>query len=145
MQKIFAVLDDEMTFQMRFRLVLQRVGISTQYFHTFTNAEDFVKAYLEAKAKGEAFDIIFCDINLKTSNGLDLVKEIREKLNGHPSVIAVISTSALVSDIEKARKYGANAYIVKSGKLETFSNRMKSFKAKCLDDDCKGFTVFDEA
>lgn len=139
--KVFAIVDDESSFRLRFRLVLQKVGISIQSFLDFDNSDGLIEAY-QKDSKPFA---VFIDINLKSggmfANGLDLVKEIRAKYNGI-SIIAVVSTSNRKEEIDKARLNGANCYIVKSGSLDIFSKRMTEFKNLYLDGNEKSFKVF---
>lgn len=143
---VLAICDDEATFRLRFRLVMQRVGIVTQNFNNFGDADSMIAQFKESKAAGAPFNVIFIDINLKggsIANGLDLLKKMRDELNGEP-IIAIISTSTRKEEVERARENKANAYIVKSGVLTKFTERMREFKAKCLDERPDRFYIFGE-
>jgi DNA-binding response OmpR family regulator len=141
--RTLCIVDDESSFRLRFKLVLARVGITVQKFVDLPDTQSLRVEYIRAKEAGDPFSLLFVDINLKGSDvdGLDMVKEMRSGLNGFP-VICVISTSARQSEIDQARVNGANAYIVKTGDLAKFSDRMKSFKENYIDKRVDEFMVF---
>ena len=89
MSNILAIVDDEATFRLRFKLILQKTGISTQNFVDLETSEQLLSHYTEKQ-----FDVLFLDINLKGSklNGLELLKKLRSD-NKTSVIIAIISTS----------------------------------------------------
>ncbi len=143
MSNILAIVDDEATFRLRFKLILQKTGISTQNFVDLETSDQLVSSYTQAKTEGKPFNVLFLDINLKGSklNGLELLKKVRTELNGSP-IIAIISTSTNKDEIELAKTNGANCYIVKSGDLVKFSERMTAFKQDYLVNKTKDFKVY---
>lgn len=57
-------------------------------------------------------DIIFIDINMPVKNGLDALKEIRQKLSAKLPVFLFSTTEDRVT-VEQARKLGATGYLSK--------------------------------
>ena len=57
------------------------------------------------------FDLVLCDIKMEPINGIEVLKNIKEK---HPEV-AVIILTGYVDDtlLEKARYYGSSDFLVK--------------------------------
>ncbi|MCA9749374.1 MAG: response regulator [Romboutsia sp.] len=140
-----AILDDEQTFGWRFKLILSRVGVVTQNFQHFLSTEIFIEDFIKMKESGMPYDIIFLDINLRVDDkdGFEILKLLREKLNGHP-IIAIISSSDDENDIKLAKQYGANCYIIKSGDLYEFSARMRDFKEMFINNRVQEFILFND-
>ncbi len=58
-------------------------------------------------------DMLFLDLNMPKKNGMQCLKEIREKERLRYLTVAIYSTSASQMDIEEAFVKGANIYIRK--------------------------------
>ena len=75
------IIEDERSFVMRFKLIMQKVGILMQGFKHFTNSEDAIRYYHQVQP-----EIVFLDINLKGSprDGMEVfgVFEERRKSRG---------------------------------------------------------------
>lgn len=138
MSNILAIVDDEATFRLRFKLILQKTGISTQNFVDLETSEQLLSHYTEKQ-----FDVLFLDINLKGSklNGLELLKKLRSD-NKTSVIIAIISTSTNPDEIKLAETNGANCYIIKSGDLAKFTERMLAFKQDFLINKRSSFKVY---
>jgi len=134
------ICEDENTFVLRFKLILQRVGISTQEFYHCYNAKEAITSFQKLSP-----DIVFLDINLKGSqkDGFEILTDLRNMLK-NTCKIGIISTSSFEVEIEKAKQLSANFYIVKTGDLKVFSKRMENFKKMFIDNDEMKFIVFDE-
>lgn len=122
---------------------MKRISISTQRLTTFTNTQTMRSECAKAKEAGEPYEIIFIDINLRGSDvdGLTLVKQIRETMNGH-AVLCVISTSNRPEEVAKAKENGADCFVVKTGDLTEFTKRLTSFKENYIDKRVKEFMTF---
>ena len=57
------------------------------------------------------FDLAFLDIELPDANGLDLASQLRQRFPN--IVIIMLSANDEIDKLERARKVGANAFIVK--------------------------------
>lgn len=117
------ILEDEETFILRFKLILQKIGISTQEFRPFKSVEA-LRAEIEQKLP----DVLFIDLMLKNleETGFKILKELKQKYNGH-LIIGIISNSDDIEHIKKASDIGAKFYIVKNGSIDKFQDRLKSF------------------
>lgn len=62
---------------------------------------------------GGGIDIVFCDYNMPTMNGLELLKKVRA--NGATASLPFVMVSAerMEQDIERAKENGVTDYIVK--------------------------------
>jgi CheY-like chemotaxis protein len=71
--------------------------------------------------------IILMDLNMPKKNGLEVLQWIRE----HPSLktltVHMLTTSTRPSDVELAASLGANAYLVKPGKIEELQEIVKAW------------------
>lgn len=65
-------------------------------------------------AQEKKFDIIAMDMTMPAMNGYTMLKEIRKKSKNTDTPILVLSNSAQDEDVEKAMKYGATSYLLKS-------------------------------
>ncbi len=78
----------------------------------------------------DEIDLIILDINLPGKNGLDILSDFRERVSNVFLPIVIFSTSNLPSEVKKAYKNGANAYIVKPEQhsdFEFLANGLHSF------------------
>lgn len=142
MLKVISVTDDEQTFVQRIKLILQKVQIPIAGFKSFSNADTFIAEYIKDKTEG-GHGLIFLDINIKGSrlDGFGILKELREKLNGEP-IIAIISTSSRKEEVDRAKTLRADCYIVKTGSLQLFTERMTAFKKDFVDQRVKEFKIY---
>jgi len=65
-------------------------------------------------AKGKKFDIIVMDMVMPAMDGYRMLKEIKNESRNKKTPIIVLSNSAQEEDIEKAKKQGADLYLLKS-------------------------------
>jgi len=56
-------------------------------------------------------DVLFLDINMPKMDGFEVLKNIR--LANSELVIIMISSNATISNVEEAKSYGVNGFIVK--------------------------------
>ncbi len=107
----FAICDDELpilnTIEKLVKENLENLKIK-HTIHTFTNGENLLNY-----KKINDFDVIFLDIELKTTNGIDIAKKLRE--NAYNKLIVFITSFADYSII--GYKVNAFRFILKD-KLE---------------------------
>jgi len=65
-------------------------------------------------AKKRKFDVIIMDMNMPAMNGFQAIVKIRENKKNTKTLIMVLSNSAQDAEITKAKKLGADVFLVKS-------------------------------
>jgi len=135
--KIF-ILEDEETFILRFKIILQKIGISTQEFRPFKQGQHLIDFMQK-----EYPDIVFIDLTLKENerDGFEILTHVKQKYNGKLKA-GIISSSEDIEDIKRAADAGARFYIVKTGNINVFSDRLTQFKKDFLEKDTKKFVIY---
>jgi len=118
----------EDTFVLKFKLMLKKVGISTQSFKHFKTTEDALTFYSghEMIDTGK-YSICFIDVNLK---GLITVVDLVNQLKAlHGKVyLGIISNSGGIIAQNAASRTGANFFMTKNGDYEELANNLKRIK-----------------
>lgn len=131
------ILEAEETFVLRFKIILQKVGISIQEFISFRNEIDLI-----TRIEEHFPDIVFIDLSEKDVNkGFLILHQIKQKYNGKLKV-GIISSSEDILNIKKASDLGARFYVVKTGNINLFSERIKKLKQDFLENDTKSFMIY---
>jgi len=78
----------------------------------------------EQKLKEKRYDLIILDINLPWKNGLDFLKQIREKQNNIP--VLIVTSKTTTDDIIQWLENGADDYIWKPFNILEFIARIKA-------------------
>lgn len=117
--KVFIVEDNpDDIFLMNMIMRRQRVSIEFSYFR---DGEEFVN-YMVNKAKaldGERPDLVLLDLNLPRIDGCDVLKFIKQDEELQTIPVVMLSGSSSPSDMEKVRRLGASAYLIKPLDLES--------------------------
>lgn len=71
--------------------------------------------------------IVLMDLNMPKKNGLEVLKWIREHPSLNTLTVHMLTASSLPSDIELAARLGANAYLIKPGKLDELLEIVKAW------------------
>ncbi|MBI1221548.1 MAG: response regulator [Bacteroidetes bacterium] len=121
------LVDDDSVYRFVGTTLLKRLPqvTASQFFEDGESAIDAIKAYSD-----ETFpDFFFIDINMNALDGWDVLDEIhlaqsRLKKN---SVIYIVSSSPLSTDIEKARNHnaGLRGYILKPMGMEKLTKALE--------------------
>jgi len=73
-------------------------------------------------------DLIFLDIYLPHTNGLDFLVQLREK--GIQVEVILITAARDIEQVEKAYRYGAIDYLVKPFEFDRLNQSLETFKAR---------------
>ena len=119
-QKILIV-DDEKGIRESLSIILEMEG------YEVSSAPSADRA-LELVAENGSFDFIICDIRLPGSNGIDFLKEVRER--DVSSIIIMISAYGTIESSIEAIKTGADDYINKPINSEELILRMRMAKER---------------
>jgi CheY-like chemotaxis protein len=65
---------------------------------------------------------VLLDLKLPKMNGLDVLREIREKPGMRTLPVVIWSSSCETADLQRAYQLGANSYVQKPTQFEEFSN-----------------------
>jgi PleD family two-component response regulator len=69
---------------------------------------------------------IFLDLNMPYLNGFEFLKEFKKERGNNETSVYVYSTSSNPRDKEKAKKLGADDYIVKFSDLSSLKAKLKN-------------------
>ncbi len=104
-----------------------------------TEAGHRVSAYATAKSiiddiPNAQFELIVLDWELPDGNGLEVLEEIRARVNWHVPVLFVTQRDA-EADIVKALNSGADDYMVKAASQSEFLARVSALGRRLVNDD----------
>jgi CheY-like chemotaxis protein len=85
--------------------------------------EDGLKALKFVEAN--KYDLIFSDIEMPNMNGYELLSRIRRSTNNSKTPVVMLSSLNKPDEIDKAKKLGANHYIVKPFTTEKMLQALK--------------------
>jgi CheY-like chemotaxis protein len=71
------------------------------------------------------YDLIFSDIEMPNMNGYELLSRIRRSVKNSKTPVVMLSTLDKPEEIAKAKKLGANHYIVKPFTTEKMFQALK--------------------
>lgn len=101
---------------------LREIGVAAVNIQRVLNGQELINHLQENTFKP---DLILLDLNMPIKSGREALREIRTQLN-IPTSISILSTSDAQEDIDYCYKHGANSYVVKSGSLSLYTNKMRS-------------------
>lgn len=105
---------------------IQTAKVLSIYFQNITQSKNAKEAL--KKFKNSTFDLIFTDIDMPEINGLEMIKQIREKDDFIP--IIIISAYDDTNYFLKAIEYGIDGYILKPFKFDSIQNLIKKVTLK---------------
>jgi DNA-binding NtrC family response regulator len=101
--KRLLVVDDEINMQIMYKKVLSRIDIMVDTAGSFNEAVD--------KFTNRDYSLLLIDIRLKTSDGLELLQELRQ---AKPSVPAIMVTGyPSIYSASRSKELGAFDYLTK--------------------------------
>ncbi len=97
------LVDDEEKLRLLLKRIIALEGFKVIDVSNLRNARQILEQ--------ENIDIVLCDVKLPDGNGVDFIKEIKEK---HPDIEVILNTAfGNISDGVQAIKNGAYDYLVK--------------------------------
>jgi CheY-like chemotaxis protein len=131
------LVDDEDLFHLVFEdsCSLLDITLSLQSLTSSDEADRLFKKWFNEGPEEEKPECVFVDLNIIGSSfdGIELIRKINTEY-GNGVVIGIISSSDDKQEIEKAKKVGAQFWIIKSDeiepRLEAFRKDYEGFKNK---------------
>ncbi len=121
MNKKILIVDDEKPLARVLELKLNHEGFDIKSVYNGSEAIEITKK--------EHFDLILLDIIMPNEDGFSVLKKIRAHKG--KTIIIVNSNLSQEEDLEKAKSYGADEYIVKSDTtLEEIVTKIKTYLEK---------------
>jgi len=126
------IIDDDETDRYLLKRLLKKAGIQGEIFEA-NNGQSAIDLLAESSVMSKAFTdptqklVIFLDINMPIMNGfefLDRFEELqRERMEYRTVVFAMISTSNLPADINRAKSYGFVKNFISKGEISALDLR----------------------
>ena len=131
------LVDDENLFHLVFEdaCSLLDITLSLEAIDSSDEAERLFKKWFVEGPAEERPECVFVDLNIigSTFDGIELIRKINFEY-GNGVVIGIISSSSDIQEIEKAKKVGAQFWIIKSDdiepRLEEFRKDYDNYKNK---------------
>ena len=76
--------------------------------------------------------LMLLDLKMPRKNGFEVLEWLRQQPGLKPLIVVVLSSSSLISDINRAYDLGANSYLVKPGDFGTLMQLVKTLDAYWL-------------
>lgn len=122
------LVDDENLFHLVFEdaCSLLDITLSLEAIDSSDEAERLFKKWFIEGPIDERPECVFVDLNIigSTFDGIELIRKINFEY-GNGVVIGIISSSSDIQEIEKAKKVGAQFWIIKSDDIEP---RLEEFR-----------------
>lgn len=118
----------------RDRLLLERIVKNHIHVDNYLLMEDGkdLLAYLRSPHKGEVYtisqfpSIILLDVKMPHIGGLEALKRLKQDSSTKMIPVVMLSYSYLKNDIQEAFSLGANGYLVKPKKFDTFKEQINT-------------------
>ena len=115
-----AIIDDEVVVCRRLSLALSKEGMEVE---AFTNGHPYLERMREAP-----FDVVFCDLNLPDTNGMEVLT--RSKAFRNETEVIIITGYGSIDGAVEAIKEGAYHYVAKPLKLNEIRSLCRSALAR---------------
>jgi response regulator of citrate/malate metabolism len=131
------LIDDENLFHLVFEdaCSLLDISLSFEALSSSDEADKLFKKWFPNDPDHEKPECVFVDLNIVGSSfdGIEMIRKINYEY-GNGCVIGIISSSQDLIEIEKAKKVGAQFWIIKSDEIEPrlieFKNDYEGYKNK---------------
>ena len=133
------LIDDENLFHLVFEdaCSLLDMALSIEALDSSDEADEKFKEWFPNDPNHERPECVFVDLNIIGSSydGIEMIRKINEDY-GNGCVIGIISSSEDEEEIDKAKKVGAQFWMIKSDdiepRLEEFKEDYEGYKTKSL-------------
>lgn len=118
------IVDDFETVRLFLRNALNQIGIEN-----IEEAGDGREAFTmlnDAKSKGAAYDLVFCDWNMPEMTGIELLTEVRKSSAFKQIPFIMVTAESETSAIEQAMAAGATDYISKPFTVDGLREKIES-------------------
>ena len=122
MRQIWVVDDDEE--------MGRAVGLMLKLLDSDTTLFLSARSAVQALLTGKKPELMVVDINMPEISGLDLIEFLRRRPEWKAMPIIVLSSEAADTMVDKALRYGADAYITKPVTLEELEKAMENAFSK---------------
>lgn len=124
-------IDDDPTELLLARKYLERSGLDVPMLE-FTAGEDFLEHIDRAVAGEEPMPLVaLVDVRMPSMNGFEVVEQLRSRgVAGPPPRVLMFSNSDDPADIDRAKRCGADDYVVKPDNGEAFVGLLQSLVAE---------------
>ncbi|MFG1483019.1 response regulator [Halobacteriovorax sp. HFRX-2_2] len=118
------VVDDLDYIRNSVRTILNDIGVEN--IHEAVDGASALSKVVEAHENGSPYQIVFCDVHMPNSDGLDFLFQLRadERLVDLP--VVMVSSENSVSIIKRTIELGANNYLLKPFSANVLEDKMKS-------------------
>jgi CheY-like chemotaxis protein len=131
------LIDDENLFHLVFEdaCSLLDISLSFEALSSSDEADKLFKKWFPDDPDHEKPECVFVDLNIVGSSfdGIEMIRKINHEY-GNGCVIGIISSSQDIIEIEKAKKVGAQFWIIKSDEIEPrlieFKQDYEGYKTK---------------
>ena len=126
------VAEDDRTDAFFLERTFSRAGIPVKF--TFVNdgqevIDHLMKIIGQERSEGSGPpDMLLLDINMPRLNGFEVLTWVRKQKALKKMLVVIFSSSDQPEDMERARKLGANSYIVKPHSIEGLNALVGDFK-----------------
>jgi two-component system chemotaxis response regulator CheY len=105
------VVDDFETVRLLFIKCLGELGIED--IVQAEDGQDAMTKMTESQAKGESFDLVFCDWNMPVMNGLELLQAVRKLEEFKETPFVMVTANSDENAVVEAMRAGVSEYLVK--------------------------------
>ena len=105
------VVDDFETVRLLFIKCLGELGIDD--IVQAEDGQDALTKMNESQAKGESFDLVFCDWNMPVMNGLELLQAVRKVEAFKETPFVMVTANSDENAVVEAMRAGVSEYLVK--------------------------------
>ncbi len=108
-----------------------RIALRESGFHRFeeaTNGRLGLQKMQEALAKGQPYELVFCDWNMPEMDGLQLLTTVRQTPGLSTVSFVMVTSEGEKSSIQTAMQAGATDYVLKPFTPQTFSPKLEKLR-----------------
>lgn len=107
---------------------LKKHHLANKLFHVQDGVEALDFLFARGKFEGRNLDdtprVILLDLKLPRINGLEVLRTLKQDEHTRKIPVVIVTSSAEDPDVTTAYKLGANSYVIKPVKFETFIEAM---------------------